>query len=62
MIIKLFLLQNIKVYEETEELVSIIKQAAKERLQLEQQVTRTKVRFLLFFVGVATSVKLMCRK
>lgn len=62
MIIKLFLLQNIKVYEETEELVTIIKQAAKERLQLEQQVTRTKVRFLLFFVGVATSVKLMCRK
>ncbi|XP_041350293.1 RIMS-binding protein 2-like isoform X4 [Gigantopelta aegis] len=34
--------ENVQVYEEKEELVSIIKQAAKERLQLERQVTKCK--------------------
>ncbi|XP_046553572.1 peripheral-type benzodiazepine receptor-associated protein 1-like [Haliotis rubra] len=34
--------ENIQVYEEKEELVTIIKQAAKERLQLERQVAKSK--------------------
>ncbi|XP_046371628.2 RIMS-binding protein 2-like isoform X9 [Haliotis rufescens] len=34
--------ENAQVYEEKEELVTIIKQAAKERLQLERQVAKTK--------------------
>ncbi|XP_067682714.1 RIMS-binding protein 2-like isoform X5 [Haliotis asinina] len=34
--------ENVQVYEEKEELVTIIKQAAKERLQLERQVAKSK--------------------
>ena len=36
--------QNVQIYEEKEELVNIVKQAAKERLQLEQQLAHSKTR------------------
>ncbi|KAL8579681.1 hypothetical protein ACOMHN_066402 [Nucella lapillus] len=36
--------QNVQIYEEKEELVNIVKQAAKERLQLEQQLAHSKTK------------------
>lgn len=34
--------QNVQMYEEKEELVTIIKQAAKERLQMEKQLAKIR--------------------
>ncbi|KAK7478244.1 hypothetical protein BaRGS_00030502 [Batillaria attramentaria] len=41
--------ENVQLYEEKEELVNIVKQAAKERLQLEQQLAHSKSKEVRLF-------------